>query len=66
MRPGFLIVFFAVLTICGAIAQMLALYLDVVREGSEMLYFIYAILSAAFVLIPPFLAVRAWNRRLPK
>jgi hypothetical protein len=66
MRPGFLIVFFVVLAICGAIAQMLAPFLDVVREDSEVLYFIYAILSAAFVLIPPILAVCAWNRRAPK
>ena len=62
MRPGFLIVFFTVLSICTAITQLLGSYIEEVREDSEALFWIYVGLVWAFVIIPPFLAVRAWNR----
>jgi len=63
MKPGGILVFLAVLTLCGVAIQLASPVLKSLKDESSPSYWILALLCLSLGVALPCLAARLWNRR---
>ena len=62
MKPGGILIFLAVLSLCGAAIQMASPILQTVKNESPPAYWIIGLLCLSLGIALPYLAARFWNR----